>query len=202
MTGFPLWPLPMGVPVPASLVERLGGQRRESEMQGFREALAIVLQHEGGYVDHPDDPGGATNKGVTQAVYDAWRRSRGEAPRPVRQITDGEVEAIYRTNYWERGRCDGMPWPVSLVHFDGCVNHGTAGAARVLQRALGVTVDGVTGPVTLGAVGNHQPIPLAETILWERLGYYERICAGRPASRTFLLGWIRRILSLRADVLP
>jgi len=169
-------------------------------MKGFTEALGIVLQHEGGFVDHPDDPGGATNKGVTQAVYNAWRRARGEPTRSVREITDVEVRVIYQDHYWQRGRCHEMPWPVSLLHFDGCVNHGITGAARVLQRTLGVAADGVIGPVTLGTLKQRPAVPLAYGILWERLAYYVRICSARPASRTFLLGWLRRVLALREEV--
>jgi len=169
-------------------------------MSGFLQALPVTLQHEGGYSDHPADRGGATMRGVTQATYDEWRRSKGFAVRPVRQIETAEVEAVYHERYWLAGKCDALPWPASMLHFDACVNHGIAGAARILQRAVGAAVDGKIGPGTLAAV---TPIPardLAVRLLFERLDFYERICRAKPDQRVFLLGWLARVLDLRRRV--
>ena len=126
-------------------------------MSNFLRALPIILQSEGGYVNHPADPGGATNQGVTQRVYDAWRSNGGQQKRSVREITPEEVEAIYREQYWDQAKCDKMPWPLSLMHFDAAVNHGVTRANKLLQKALGVTADGVIGNVTLAAIRQNPP---------------------------------------------
>jgi lysozyme family protein len=170
-------------------------------MSGFHQALPFVLAQEGGYSDHPDDPGGATNKGITQAVYDEWLDSQAVPRRPVRYIAEAEVEAIYHRRYWLAGRCDSLPWPASLAHFDACVNHGIRNATKLLQRALGVEADGVVGPVTEGAIVTADWGKVLPALLWTRTRFYCDICQARPASRVFLLGWIRRVLALRDRVL-
>jgi len=166
-------------------------------MSGFGEALAVTLRFEGGYANHPNDPGGATMKGVTTAVYDRWRKARGLPVRDVRRIADDELRDIYRTGYWVPGRCEALPWPASMCHFDACVNHGTGGAAKILQRAVGVTADGKIGPITLGAVAA-LPLPtLVGRMLFERLDYYERITFANRRLAVFLLAWLSRVNALR-----
>ena len=166
-------------------------------MSGFYQALPVTLRFEGGYANHPSDPGGATMKGVTQATYDAFRRELGKPTQDVRAIADAEVELIYHHRYWTPARCDALPWPASLCHFDASVNHGLAGAAKILQRAVGVPDDGKIGPQTLAAVGA-LPVPLlVGRMLFERLDLYERICLGRKESRVFLLAWLSRVNALR-----
>jgi lysozyme family protein len=166
-------------------------------MSGFYQALPVTLRFEGGFANHPADPGGATMKGVTQGTYDAFRHELGQPSAPVREITDAEVELIYHTRYWTPAKCDALPWPASLCHFDASVNHGLTGAAKLLQRAAGVPDDGKIGPNTLAAIGA-MPVPLlVARMLFERLDYYERICLGRPASRVFLLAWLSRVNALR-----
>ncbi len=166
-------------------------------MSGFNQALPVILKHEGGYVNDPDDPGGATNKGIIQKTYDAWRRSKGLRQKAVRGISDNEVESIYHERYWVVGKCDALPWPASLAHFDACVNHGPKNAAKLLQRAAGVTDDGAIGPLTLAAVAAMNRRPLVNGMLWARLAFYEAIARRRPASRKFLLAWLSRVNHLR-----
>ena len=165
-------------------------------MSGFLQALPVTLAFEGGYANHPNDPGGATMRGVTQAVYDGWRRGRQLPVRDVRQIEDAELEAIYHEGYWLAGKCDALPWPVSMLHFDACVNHGTGGAAKILQRAAGVKDDGIVGPNTIATVAHMAPPVLADRMLWERLRYYERISLKNAKLRVFLLGWLSRVNAL------
>ena len=118
----------------------------------FQRALTFVLKAEGGYTNHPSDRGGPTNKGILQREYDRYRRHNGLPPADVRDILNTEVEDIYLHDYWLAGRCDRMPWPVSLAHFDACVNTGVAQAAKFLQRTVSARDDGVVGPLTLGAL--------------------------------------------------
>ncbi len=166
-------------------------------MSGFARALPFVLRMEGGFVNDPHDPGGATNRGVTQSTYDAWRRSKGEPVRPVKEITSDEVEAIYHERYWLAAKCDALPWPVSLAVFDAAVNHGVGRAVRLLQDAAGVPVDGMIGPKTLGAIAALPPRELLERMFWGRVEFYVTISEGPKAK--FLRGWVRRVLHLRTE---
>ena len=166
-------------------------------MSGFLQALPVILKFEGGYANDPDDPGGATMKGITQKTYDAWRKSKGLPNKAVRGISDAEVETIYHERYWVAGKCDALPWPVSLVHCDASVNHGPRNAAKLLQRAAGVADDGSIGPMTLAAVEAADPDALVNLMLWKRLEFYEAIARRRAASRKFLLAWLSRVNHLR-----
>lgn len=165
-------------------------------MSGFPEALAFVLEREGGYVDHPNDRGGPTNKGITTAVYDAHRRARGQPTRSVRDITDAEVAEIYMARYWVPAKCGALPWPAALAHFDCAVNSGVRQAAILLQRAVGVTEDGLIGPATLAAVQRAGRARLLAKLWVGRLDFYQRIVAGNPSQRVFLRGWENRISEL------
>ena len=99
----------------------------------FEKCLAITLRWEGGYSNHPDDPGGPTMKGVTQREYDAWRRSQHLATQPVRNISGPEIQAIYRTQYWDVMGCDGLPAGYDLCVFDAAVNSGPGRAKAWAQ---------------------------------------------------------------------
>ena len=166
----------------------------------FETALTHVLRVEGGYVNNPDDHGGATNKGITQAVYDAYRNDRDLAPRPVKQINDGEVAAIYRERYWAVGKCELLPAKLGLVHMDACVNHGPGRAARMLQEAVGATPDGIIGPRTLAAV---HAIPEADAVakyLCLREDFYARLAAKDATQHQFLKGWLWRLDKVREAI--
>lgn len=165
-------------------------------MKGFTEALAVVLQHEGGFSDHPADRGGATNQGVTQAVYDAFRKHRGLPPRTVRLITSDEVATIYREGYWVPGRCELLPWPASLNHFDAAVNLGVRQAAVLLQRAVGAKEDGILGPRTLEAVDDTKLGRLLSRMWLVRLEFYDRLVQMRTSQQVFLAGWKNRVAGL------
>ena len=166
----------------------------------FDSALAFILKAEGGYVNDPSDPGGATNQGITQQTYDAFRAKQGKDAYPVKDILPAEVAVIYREEYWTAGRCYELPWPLSLVHFDGCVNHGVKVAVGLLQRTVGAKADGVIGPVTMDAMqhqverGNVFRVSL--DLIFARLNFYRRIVARRPASDKFFSQWVARMIHL------
>nr|WP_047581717.1 glycoside hydrolase family 108 protein [Methylobacterium sp. ZNC0032] len=121
--------------------------------ENFVPALSGVLVHEGGWSNHKADPGGATMKGVTQRVYDAYRRRRDLQPQSVRLITEVELRDIYRKQYWDAVKGDKLPDGLDYAVFDGAVNSGPSQSVKWLQRALGtVKVDGVIGEATLAAV--------------------------------------------------
>lgn len=156
----------------------------------FDEALKRVLVHEGGFSDHPADPGGTTNKGVTQRVYDGWRRRQGKAAASVRHITASEVRAIYRFQYWDEIRADAMPPGVDYVVFDGAVNSGPTQSVKWLQRALGVVADGLVGAATLDALDRHPDHDrLIADILSRRLAMLKSL----RTWPTFGKGWSSRV---------
>ena len=161
----------------------------------FDACLSHTLRWEGGYSDHPADPGGKTYRGVTQATYDAWRRTNGHASRPVTQMSDEEMRAIYRSQYWDAVRADDLPRGVDLATFDYAVNSGPARAARDLQAVLGVTRDGVVGNLTLAAMQGQSASTVSSTLCDRRLKFVR----GLSGYSTFGRGWERRIADIRAQ---
>ncbi len=163
----------------------------------FQRALAFVLKAEGGYTNHPADRGGPTNKGILQREYDQYRRAKGHPLVDVLDILNAEVEDIYWRDYWLAGRCDRMPWPVSLAQFDACVNTGVAQAAKFLQRTVGARDDGVVGPLSLGALTSalerESPGALAARLARQRIPFYRELARRDPKQRVFLSGWLNRV---------
>jgi lysozyme family protein len=163
----------------------------------FRNALAHTLKEEGGYANHPNDPGGATMRGVTQGTYDTWRKRWGKPVAPVRGIADSELEEIYYRGYWLDGRCnllesDALLPGLAVVHFDSCVNAGVTQAGKLLQRAVGVAADGRVGPTTITAAraAGRGAIP---ALVNQRVRFYQDLARSRPALAVFLRGWLLRV---------
>jgi len=166
-------------------------------MSRFPRAYEAVRVHEGGFVDHPDDPGGRTNKGVTQRTYDSWRRRRGYAPKDVLHISDDEVRAIYRGQYWSPVRGDDLPAGIAYLVFDAAINSGPGRAIRWLQSEIGAKVDGVVGEETIGLAREAEPRALIRRYNARRLDYVR----GLPHWRTFGRGWRARIEEVTAQAL-
>lgn len=168
-----------------------------TEERGFARALAHVLVHEGGKVDHPKDPGGRTNKGVTQRVYNAWRAKSNLPARDVYEISAAEVEAIYRFQYWDAVKGDFLPEGVSYVVFDGAVNSGPKQSIKWLQRALGPLyagkVDGVMGTLTLQAVAAVNDM---DALIGRIIDRREEFLRALKTWATFGRGWTRRIAAV------
>ena len=101
----------------------------------FEKALKFVLRWEGGYVNNPNDQGGATNKGITQNTYNAWLQSQGKPSKDVKNITDAEVRDIYHKNYWLASGCDKMTPVLAVLCFDTAVNMGVSRANEFLEAA-------------------------------------------------------------------
>lgn len=158
-------------------------------------ALKLVLVHEGGYVNHPKDPGGATMKGVTQAVYDAYRVRHDLPKQTVKKIANAELEAIYRDQYWRTIHADEMPRGVDYCVFDYAVNSGPGRAVKDLQRALGVKVDGIVGMGTMTAIGLADDARLINDICDRRLRFLKSL----KTWRTFGRGWATRVAGVRRD---
>ncbi len=157
----------------------------------FDACLAFTLREEGGYVDDPADPGGATNMGVTLATYRQWSEDPVLGPAQIRDMTRRTASAIYRSLYWNPLRADALPPGVDLSVFDMGVNAGIWGSARLLQRTLGFTgeeVDGCIGPETLGAAAKCDPRALVNDLADRQAAYY-RSLSDFP---TFGTGWLNR----------
>lgn len=160
----------------------------------FPNALAAVLVHEGGYVWDKLDPGGATNKGVTQAVYDDWRVSRQLPKQSVKFLTQYELEAIYRKQYWDAVHGDQLPSGVDYCCFDFAVNSGVNRASRYLQRAMGLMEDGDIGPLTLAAASAESPQSLVEKVCNYRLAFLRQL----KTFDHFGKGWTARVVEVEA----
>lgn len=169
--------------------------------EAFVRGLAFVLRWEGGWSDHPQDPGGATMKGVTLATFIAWCAAQGR-PKPdkatLKSISDADVEAIYRRNYWDACRCDQLPPALALLVFDMAVNAGPGRAARILQATVGATVDGAIGPQTLAKAAQAGGGVAAVVEFSARRGLHY---GSLSTFKTFGLGWMRRCCDAEAAAL-
>ena len=154
----------------------------------FEQCLALVLKHEGGYVDHPKDPGGRTNRGVTQKVWEEWVGHPVDEAA-MRALTVQDVAPLYKKNYWDKIKGDRLPMGVDYACFDLAVNSGVGRAAKTLQQAVGVSADGAIGPATLDAVEAADARSLATEICDLRLKFLQSL----PTFATFGRGWSRRV---------
>ena len=114
--------------------------------ENYDKCLDTILHHEGGYVNHPKDPGGETNLGVTKRVYEEWGGTKD-----MKDLTFEDVAPIYKKNYWDRVKGDDLPSGLDLCVFDFGVNAGTGRAAKYLQNMIGATADGAIGPINSDA---------------------------------------------------
>lgn len=153
----------------------------------FKPCLEFVLAHEGGWADHPRDPGGATMKGVTLAVYREYL-GRNASKEELRNIPEQHLIDIYKSLYWDKANCDGLLAGVDLVVFDMAVNSGVSRSAKILQRCVGAVPDGKIGPRTMALVNG---IPAKDIIIKfsdGRENFYKTL----PTFDTFGKGWMRR----------
>lgn len=158
----------------------------------FSEGLRFSLRWEGGYVNNPSDYGGETNKGVTTATYQSYRRRKGLGAQSVRHITDAEVHEIYRDMYWKPAQCELMVRPLAIVHLDTAINFGVGGATEFLQETLGIGVDGSFGPATRNALSRGNTAATARRYCQARIDYRYRRVSQDPSQRVFLQGWLNR----------
>jgi lysozyme family protein len=166
----------------------------------FEHALKFVLEAEGGYSNDAEDPGGATNFGITQRVYDAARESWGMVVQPVSDIMDAEVHEIYLKQYWQKYLLDDVPYPLNICVFDWAVNAGRP-AIKSLQVICGAEADGVMGKDTLSAVkakcaDEEQTNDIVRMYLRARQSFYHRLADQHKNLHKFLHGWLNRVAAL------
>jgi len=166
--------------------------------RAFIIAFGFVLGQEGGFVDHPADPGGATNHGVSLR----YARSKGRLvdlnrdgdvdADDIRLVTADVAAALYFDDFWAPLHAWDLPYPVALAAFDAAINCGTGRAARWLQAAAGAVQDGAVGPRTIAAVTARGAAAVYAEIMALRMVHH----AGLPTWRSFGLGWSRRLARL------
>jgi len=160
--------------------------------KNFNKSLDHVLAHEGGFANHPDDPGGATMKGVTFAVFKRFFGA-DKTVADLKKITKKQLREVYRTDYWVKCRCDELPAGVDYAVFDSAVNSGPGRAAVWLQAAVGAVRDGGIGPNTLAKVAIHEPAATINDMLDARVTFLR----GLRIFSTFGRGWTRRVAGVR-----
>lgn len=170
----------------------------------FETSLGEILRHEGGYVDHPSDPGGATNMGITRKTLARWRRVSPwwELPKSdVKALERTEASKIYKKLYWTPVAGNALPAGLDLALFDYAVNSGPARAVKTLQKTLKVRRDGVPGPITLGAVRafiqSHGIAALINALCARRMGFLRSLSTFTVFGR----GWTSRVSSVRKSAL-
>jgi lysozyme family protein len=158
----------------------------------FESALEAVLHHEGGFVNHPADPGGMTNLGVTKKVWEEWVGHEVDE-KTMRGLTPEIVGPMYKAKYWDKVKGDDLPSGVDYAVFDAAVNSGPGRAAKWLQGCVGVEQDGGIGPKTLAAVAAMNPAELVEDYAKRRLSFLMDL----PHWGTFGKGWGRRVAAVQ-----
>lgn len=141
-----------------------------------------------GYVNDPHDRGGETKFGIAK---------NSNPDCDIISLTLRQAQEIYYEKYWLVGKCDKLKTPLSILHFDNCVNHGPSRAIKFLQKALGVETAGVFGPKTLAAVEAANPFSTADAVLRIREDFFKAIVERDPSQAKFLKGWLNRVASIR-----
>lgn len=155
------------------------------------QVISMVLKHEGGYVNHPSDPGGETKYGISKRAYPSM---------DIASLTEEKAVHIYVSDYWNKIKGDQLPSGVDCVVMDTAVNSGISRATKWLQRMVGATPDGAIGPMTLAAVRDayeQDPKQLINDYMDYRLGFLEKL----KTWDTFGRGWSRRVEETREAAL-
>jgi lysozyme family protein len=162
----------------------------------FKKCLELVLKSEGGYVNHPSDPGGRTNLGVTQAVWEEWL-GHPVSENDMKALTADKVAPMYEMKYWRTSYCEKLPQGLNLLVFSMAVNSGSGRAVKLLQRTLGLVEDGAIGPKTMAKIQECSPVDLVEKYSATRKAFYE----GLKTFPIFGKGWLARTEKERLEAL-
>ena len=155
-------------------------------------SFKLMLKSEGGFVNHPSDPGGMTNLGVTKATWENWvGRESDEAE--MRGLTPEKVEPLYKKKYFDAVRGDDLPMGLDYLMFDFAVNAGAGRAIKTLQTAVGVTPDGGFGSITMAAVQAVDPVELIERFSQAKEDFYRSL----TTFATFGKGWLNRVADVK-----
>lgn len=155
-------------------------------------AFKLMLASEGGFVNHPSDPGGMTNLGVTKATWENWV-GRASDEKEMRGLTPEKVEPLYKKKFWDACRCDELPSGIDYLVFDFAVNAGPGRSIKTLQSAVGATPDGGIGPMTLAAVNSFSETELVEKFSQAKEDFYRSL----NTFETFGKGWLNRVAAVK-----
>ena len=164
--------------------------------KNFRDCLELVLKHEGNYVDHPKDPGGRTNLGVTQRVWEDWIGHEVDE-KAMRALTPAIVAPMYEMKYWRTSYCEKLPRGLDLLVFSMAVNAGAGRSVKLLQDSIGVVMDGVIGPNTMAKINEANVETLIDKFSEARTDYYK----GLKLFPVFGRGWLARTDKERLEAL-
>ena len=167
-----------------------GITEEKEEMSKFDEIIEVVLEHEGGYVNDPKDPGGETNFGIAK---------RSHPDVDIKNLTKEGAKEIYKEVYWDKNKVESLPEELWHIYFDMCVNQGKSRAVRIIQRAVNgkggsLTVDGGMGPMTIAAIGKSR-VEL-DRVRAYRVKYYADLVTKKPDLERFYFGWFKRALEV------
>lgn len=154
----------------------------------FYDAVVLVFNHEGGYVNDPHDAGGETNFGISKRAYPHLN---------IKDLTREEAQKIYKDDYWNKIRGDSLPFPIALIAFDMAVNMGVKTAIKALQSVLGVRVDGIFGDRTMEAAHTCEVYYIAEQLTSARIYAYTQMESFKHYGR----GWINRSVEMLANAI-
>jgi lysozyme family protein len=161
--------------------------------ENWDQCFTLVLKHEGGFVNHPKDPGGMTNLGVTRTNWELYL-NRDVTEEEMRSLTPEIVKPFYKHNYWDRIRGDELPSGVDYAAYDLAVNSGTGRAAKYLQQIAGVTADGVIGPRSVEAIKKCDAEDTVDEICNMRMDFLKNL----NTFDTFGKGWTTRVNDVKA----
>ena len=162
----------------------------------FKKCLELVLKSEGGYINHKDDPGGRTNLGVTQRVWEEWV-GHPVSEKDMKALTPEKVAPMYEMKYWRTSYCEKLPVGVSLLVFSMAVNSGSGRAVKLLQKCLGLVEDGIIGSRTMAKIQECSAVDLVEKYSATRKAFYE----GLKLFPVFGKGWVARTERERLEAL-
>ena len=154
----------------------------------FDDIIEVVLHHEGGYVNDPDDPGGETNFGIAK---------RSHPDVDIANLTKEGAKEIYKEHYWDRNKVESLSEDLRHIYFDMCVNQGRSRAVKILQKAANakgadLVVDGGMGPKTIAAMDGVE----LQRVRAYRVKYYADLVTRKPDLEKFYFGWFRRALEV------
>lgn len=164
--------------------------------ENFSRSLDLVLHHEGGFVDHPKDPGGATNLGCTKSTWERWIGHPCDVDA-IKALTPNDVAPLYKQKYWDVAKCDDLPAGIDYCVFDTAINSGPGRAIKFLQTAIGVPADGAIGPITMKAIHAADARQVIDAFTAARLEFLKELATWE----TFGKGWERRVTDVRREAL-
>ncbi len=162
----------------------------------FQKVIPYIFNEEGGYVDNPSDPGGATNMGITITTLSAWEGHQ-VSPEDVKEMTQATATQIYQTQFWNKIDGDNLPSGIDYAVFDFAVNSGPGRAAKMLQSVLGLPEDGVIGAQTVTAANTRPAEEVINALCDARASWLE----GLSTAASFGRGWLARVGRVRSRAL-